>query len=303
MSQLKSYEYVIAIAEHGGISQAAEALHIAQPALSRYLKKLETELETDLFDRSVIPIRLTEAGRYYVEMGMQMLVLERQLQKQLREIRADKNTVIRIGISPTRSPYLMPRLVETYQKQNPESRVIIKEHNSADLHRLLAQGELDLMISWLDEDTQMFSHVELFEEEIFLAVPRAWDCQSDDVAEILRRRQLINIGHGQALWHITREITEQIGASPPTIECQSIEAALAFVKRGLGATLVPSYIVHFGSEEQNRALRFLPLSTSQYPRWTTAYQRRICLFYRKEQRLTQAERAFIACAREVERAP
>ena len=67
MSQLKSYEYVIAIVEQGGISQAAEALHIAQPALSRYLKKLEADLETDLFDRSVIPIRLTEAGRLYVE--------------------------------------------------------------------------------------------------------------------------------------------------------------------------------------------------------------------------------------------
>jgi G3E family GTPase len=48
MSNLKSYEYVIAIAQKGGISQAADALSVAQPTLSKYIKKLEEELEPHL---------------------------------------------------------------------------------------------------------------------------------------------------------------------------------------------------------------------------------------------------------------
>lgn len=302
MSQLKSYEYVIAIVEQGGISQAAEALHIAQPALSRYLKKLEADLETDLFDRSVIPIRLTEAGRLYVETGREILAAQRQLAKQLEELRLGRNAVVRVGISPTRSPYLMPALIGAYHSLHPEGRVVIEEHNSAELHRLLSQGELDLMISWLDADTAAFACVPLFDEEIRLAVPGSWHCSTQDVMDVVRQRQMICVGKGLALWHLTHRLIENVGAKQPVIECQSIETALSFVKRGLGATLVPSYIGQFGSAEQNRALQFMDLPTEQFPD-SAAYRRQICLFYRREQRLTQAERAFIACAREVERAP
>ncbi len=302
MSQLKSYEYVIAIVEQGGISQAAEALHIAQPALSRYLKKLEAELETDLFDRSVIPIRLTEAGRLYVETGRELLAAQRQLTKQLEELRLGRNAVVRIGISPTRSPYLMPALIGAYRSVHSEGRVVIEEHNSAELHRLLSQGDLDLMISWLDADTVAFAGVPLFDEEIRLAVPKSWHCSSEDVLAVVRERQMISVGKGLALWHLTQTLIESVGASIPAIECQSIETALSFVKRGLGATLVPSYIDQFGSAEQNRELQFMALPTEQFPD-SAAYRREICLFYRREQRLTKAERALIACAKEVKRAP
>jgi DNA-binding MarR family transcriptional regulator len=102
--QLKHYEYVIAIVTHGGVSQAAESLGLAQPTLSKYLKKLESDLGIELFDRSTLPIRLTRAGEIYVETGRRMLDLDRQLCKQLEEIKENKNTVIRVGISPSRSP-------------------------------------------------------------------------------------------------------------------------------------------------------------------------------------------------------
>lgn len=302
MSQLKSYEYVIAIVEQGGVSQAAEALHIAQPALSRYLKKLETELETDLFDRSVIPIRLTEAGRLYVEAGREILAAQHQLSKQLEELRSGRNALVRIGISPTRSPYLMPALIQAYRSVHPSGRVVIEEHNSAELHRLLAQGDLDVMISWLDADTAEFACVPLFDEDIWLAVPKSWQYRAEDVLTVMRERQMISVGKGLALWHLTQKLIQSIGADFPAIECQSIETALSFVKCGIGATLVPSYIVQFSSAEQNRELQFMPLPTEQFPD-SAAYRRQICLFYRREQRLTKAEQAFIACAREVKRAP
>lgn len=299
MSCMKSYEYMIAIAQHGGFSQAAEALQIAQPTLSRYIKKLEADLGIELFDRSTIPIRLTLAGRRYIETGVRVLSLERQLQKQMQDLKLEKNTVVRIGISPTRSPYMMPAIVAAYKQKNPSGSVVIEERVSSELNRQLAQGELDLMISWLDEDTEEFSHVHLFDENILLAVPNTEQYADISALDVLLTMPLISTGRGQAMWHITQEITEAIGANKPEIECQSIETALAFAKRGLGATLVPSYIARFGTKEQNREIRFLELPVEKYPKWATAYRRRICLFYRKEQFLSQAEQGFIACAVEV----
>ena len=116
MSQFKKFEYVITIANEGGISQAAEKLDISQPTLSKYIKKLESEIGLELFDRTSLPIKLTKAGECYVEAGKRLLDLETQLDKQLLEIKSNKNSVIRIGISPSRSPYLIPSLIEGYKK-------------------------------------------------------------------------------------------------------------------------------------------------------------------------------------------
>jgi DNA-binding transcriptional LysR family regulator len=295
----KSYEYVIAIEQCGGISQAADFLNIAQPTLSRYLKKLETELGIELFDRSTIPIRATKAGKQYIETGMVILNLEHQLKKQINEIKIDKNTVIRVGISPTRAPYIMPLIVGNYQKQHHEGSIVIEERKSAELNKMLMQGDLDLIISWLDEETKNFSYVNFSEEHILLAVPVTQEYDKLSALDILMKKPLISAGKGQAMWNITQEITKSLGVNMPEIECQSIETALAFVKKGLGATLVPSYISDYSTREKEHEVSFMPLSAKQYPEWENAYKRKICIFYRKEQFLSSAEQNFIACALKV----
>ena len=294
MSSLKQYEYVIAIATQGGISQASESLGMAQPTLSKYLKKLESDLGIELFDRSTLPIRLTRAGELYVETGRKMLDFHRQFEKQLEEIKENKNTVIRVGLSPSRSPYMMPSVVEAYKQRNPTGRVIIEERTTTELNSRLASGELDLIINLLDEDTDGFASVHLFNESVLVAVA-AHQCHTDSAIELLQTSPLISVGRGQAMWQTMQRIVREVGGRPPEIECQSIESAMALVKHGLGAMLVPSYIAEFGTAEQNRNILFLPLPTE----WAKAYQRDVCLFYRKEQFLTQAEREFIACVEHI----
>lgn len=298
MSDLKKYEYVIAVEESGGISQAAETLNIAQPTLSKYLKKLENELGIELFDRSTIPIRTTEAGSRYIETGRKMIDLDRQLQKQLCELKVSRNTVIRVGISPSRSPYLMPAVVEAFKQKNPQGRITIEERTTAELNQRLARGDLDLIISLLDEDAANFERVELFDENILVAVAKNSGCSFNCVLEALREEPFINVGSGQTMWKIANEIIKNVGADKPDIECQSIESALALVKRGLGVMIVPSYIAQYGSEEQKNQLEFLELPTEAYQKQPTTFKRKVCLFYRKSQVLSQAEKDFIFCVKE-----
>ena len=297
MSHLKSYEYVIAIAQKGGISQAADALSLAQPTLSKYIKKLEEELGVELFDRSTIPLRLTEAGACYVEAGRRLIDMEHQLQKQLQEIKLSKSTRIRVGISPSRSPYLMPFIIDAYRKVNPDAKIIIKERNIAELNQMLSRGDLDLIISLLDEESLAFERIELFEEDLTVALPQACCRDGMTALDALQSMTLISVGRGLTLWQTMNEILHTIGVREPDIECQSIESALSLVRRGIGATILPSYVYQYGSGEQNESIRFLPLPTEQYPQWEKAYRRQVCLFYRKEQFLTEAERQFIACVR------
>ena len=295
MSQFKKFEYVRVISEAGGISQAAEILDISQPTLSKYLKKLEGELGIELFDRSALPIRLTKAGECYVEAAKRLMDVERQLDKQLEEIKLGKSSVVRVGISPSRSPYMMPSIIEAYREKNPDGRVIIEERTTAELSERLYRGELDLIISILDEATKDFEGEELFTENVLLAAPRKLCSNGSTAAELMLSLPIISVGKGQSMRQTLYEISEEIGTPRPEIECQSIESGLSLIKRGIGVMLAPSYIEKFGTAEQNKDVRFLPVPRKNMKET----ERKVYIFYRKEQFLTKAEQDFICCAKTV----
>ena len=75
---LKEQRYVIALAKYQNISRAALELHLSQPALSTFLRKLEGELGTELFQRCGRELRLTEAGRIFV-LCVKLVSLEKML--------------------------------------------------------------------------------------------------------------------------------------------------------------------------------------------------------------------------------
>ena len=290
MSYLKKYEYVIAVCDHGGISQAAESLGISQPTFSKYLKKIEAELGVELFDRSTLPIRLTRAGECFVKAGKEFIDMERQLKKELDEIKTGVNSVVRIGISPSRSPYMMPEIISAFKRKGIGAKIIIEEKTTHELSKRLREGELDLIISLLDDETSGFERIELFDESILLAVSK--ENARATVDETLLSSTLISVGRGQAMWQILNSISQELNIAEPEIECQSIESALALVAKGIGAMLVPSYIARGKSD----SIKFLPL-----PNGKGDIQRKVCLFYRKEQFLTRTEHELIECIINIEK--
>ena len=291
MSDFKRYEYVIAVAECGGVSLAAQKLGIAQPTLSRYIKKIEEELGLELFDRKELPLRPTSAGKCYIEAGKKLLYTELQLKKRIGEIRDRKNAVVRVGISPSRSPYMMPAIVSQFKAKRPEAKLIIEERKTEELAERLEAGELDIIISLFDKSTEKFEREELFFEDLLLAV-KICDNAAASAEAVMLSTPLISVGHGQTMWRSLHSVAEKIGAPEAKIECQSIESALSLARCGLGATLVPSYIKDFGGE-RNDSLLFLPLPESQ-----NAEKRRVALFWKKDQHLTCAERDFVLSVKE-----
>ena len=70
----KNYEYFIAIVESGSLTKAAEKLYVSQPSLSQYVKRLESSLGVELFDRTASPLRLTYTGERYYEYVKQVQI-------------------------------------------------------------------------------------------------------------------------------------------------------------------------------------------------------------------------------------
>jgi DNA-binding transcriptional LysR family regulator len=290
---------VIAIANAGSFSRAADELQVAQPTLSKYIQKLEKSIGIELFDRSTIPIRLTAAGELYVAAGKGLIDHDRQLRKQLQEVSYRHSLEVRVGISPSRAPYLMPSVLSKYLAGGGgRGKLIVQEGTVSGLKERLITGDLDLIISLADDDTVALESVDLFRETILLAVPKSLDRHST-TEEMLRELPHISVGRGQYMWQVMNKVLGALGGREPTIECQSIESAMAMVRHGIGVMLVPSYIRDYGTAEQNKNVRFYQLPLDQHPSLEAMTNRQVCLFYRKEQFLTQAERSFIQCAKAV----
>ncbi len=172
MNTLKEFETVIEIARCGSVSKAAKVLKISQSTLSKYLSKLESELGLELFDRKKIPLRLTEAGQKYIDAGRRISDSYKKLSRELEGIKNGNSNTLTIGLSPTRAHFVLPLLVEYFYKINDGTRLVFKERTAAQLSAELYAGELDLIISIKYDGTRNFGAVELFSEDIFLAIPK-----------------------------------------------------------------------------------------------------------------------------------
>ena len=127
---LRTLRYFIAIADGGSLTAAAAAIPIAQPALTRQMRELETEMGVQLLQRMPRGVRLTQAGVTFYESAQRILAESMRLRQRLsHEQSAGQSTVV-LGVSPTLARVLLPQMVRSFNY--PRSRLAQPIHfNSA----------------------------------------------------------------------------------------------------------------------------------------------------------------------------
>ena len=98
MKTLRQFEVVTEIVRQESISKAAKVLKVSQPTISKLLHTLEEDLGLELFDRTVMPLKLTQAGEIYVSAAQKIVDINSQMTKELSEIRNDSNKTLREDI-------------------------------------------------------------------------------------------------------------------------------------------------------------------------------------------------------------
>lgn len=281
----KQFKYVLALAREGSFSRAADALNISQPSLSQYIKKIETQLEVELFDRSGGNVRLTDAGQIYVEFGRKILDLEHQMDSRFQDIIGCQRGSIRIGISAHRSVGLMPPVVKAFKAEYPGYQLFLDERSRNVLIDAAEHGEFDLCITTLPVDRDTF-HVEpLFREEMVLAVP----ADSDICRELNSEGSKVDIemvdGADFVVLREEHPMQAELEAMLSkydlsinrTVECTSLETMLSMVSAGMGMALMPISLKSRGSSN----VAFFSLKQE-------IHRRDIVVIYRKEQHLNSA---------------
>lgn len=261
---IKQYKYVLTLSSTGSFSKAADMLNISQPSLSQYIKKIEKEIGTDLFVRANGEIKLTEAGRVYLDAGKQILALEDQMQNKLVDIAAYKCGTITIGISPYRSIHLVPSLLARFDKLYPNIKLIIKEKYGNDLIESARHGDFDLCVVALPVDEKTFDYELVQKEEVVIAVKKGTELHRvlDSNSEITDARKfpavdisLVNgynfavVSEFLQMHSVTNHLLEKYNISiQEKIILSSNEALLSVVNSGVCASFIPSGLVEGANE-------------------------------------------------------
>lgn len=273
--------YVITIAREGSITRAAQALFLSQPSLSLSLKALEQELGVSLFQRRGGRLVPTYAGELYCQWAKGTLSAYSQLTGKLDAIAQQRRVLIRLGISPHRSPLLIPPILREFYRRCPECQLQVVEKPTYMLKELLEQGELDLIIDMAHTDTVNYVNDLLAEEQVLLAVPESFAAALPPELEAgaalplsaLEGLPFLLLPEDHLLGRICRRMCGAAAFQPDLrLTCSGVEIALRLASEQLGITFVPEIYALQG--------RYAP-RVRYYAVEGQTSTRQICLVYAK----------------------
>ena len=169
---LRQLESFVRVAELGSFSQAARVLDIAQPALSRQVRQLETDLRETLLLRNGRGVSLTPAGRRLFDHGVLILQQVAQARADLGAQRDAPVGQVTIGLPPSVGLRLTRPLIEAFRTQLPGARVSIVEGFSAHIAEWIAGGRADLGLLYNPEPLAALEITPLLREPLCLVQPR-----------------------------------------------------------------------------------------------------------------------------------
>jgi len=145
--ELRHLRYFVAVAEMENVSRAAtQKLHVAQPSLSRQIRDLEDELGVQLLERTPKSVRLTDAGRSFLEEARAILKHTDEAVLKARAIAGKLDTELRVGDWPLGTGRVMPALLRAYQQAMPKVQVKLHDRTVDQNITGVRDGQLQLAI-------------------------------------------------------------------------------------------------------------------------------------------------------------
>jgi DNA-binding transcriptional LysR family regulator len=144
--ELRHLKYFVAVAEAQNITRAAARLHVSQPPLSRQIRDLEQEVGATLFERSPHAIRLTAAGRVFLEEARAVLRRADEAIQAVKASAAKHRSEINVAYAPSLTVEILPAILRQFQEQSTRVRVNLHDLSTEAMIEGLQQGTLDIAL-------------------------------------------------------------------------------------------------------------------------------------------------------------
>jgi LysR family transcriptional regulator, hydrogen peroxide-inducible genes activator len=266
---LAELRYLVAVADLRHFGHAAERCHITQPTLSSQLRKLEDSLGVQLVERTTRSVTLTQTGERIVTHARRILEEADQIAELARHRHGVLTSVLRLGIIPTLSPYILPLFLNRLHQSYPHLRLVLREDLTDNLLTALETHALDVLLIALPEQVGVHPSMPLFREQFCFVCPTGHKLSNrpaitdSDLAQ--ERLLLLEEGHclrDQAL-AVCRDQFREREAPSDDFRATSLETICEMVAAGLGCTLLPAMAVpHLAANDQRLEVRPISAPTA-----------------------------------------
>ncbi|TFW16445.1 LysR family transcriptional regulator [Duganella callida] len=297
--ELRHLRYFVAVAEELSFTRAAERLHIGQPPLSHQIQQLEAEVGAQLLERSKRWVRLTEAGKLFLDDARRVLALSEQAVQTARRAEQGEAGELRVGFTfSTPLTPLFAALINRYRQRYPGVRLTLQEMSTLGQIEALAGRELDLGLVRPPELTlpDAVTLTILRRDPLVMVLPDGHPLAAQDSIAIsdLKGEPLVMYPEsaGTGIHPQINRLCREAGFQP-TIAMEAGEAStiIGLVAAGLGVSVLPSSF----NIIQMRGVCYRPLAD---PQATTALY-----LARRKDATSPLVAAFVAVATEAARTP
>lgn len=281
--ELRQLRSLIAIEETGGFTRAAKAVHLAQPALSQQVARLEAELGVALVDRTTRRVHLTEAGRRLTTRARAAFRELDGARAEIDALRGLTTGTLTIGMTPTPGRVDLAALLGTFHAAHPDVRLSLREGLTTDLVDGLRRDVLDLAIITGEVAVEL-DHRELSSEPLVVVVGHGhrWAERKRLQPRDLAFERLVTFRPGAIIrTTLERRASREAWQLDIAFEVDDPRRVIAVVAAGLGVGVLPV------SDAATSAVAAVPLAGPDL-------RHRVSLAWRAARRQPPAAAAFLA---------
>ncbi len=288
-TQLRDMEYFAAIAEHGQVQRAAEALGLSQPALSKSLRRLEQTMKAKLLKRTPKGVELTAVGGALLTQVRRLRLMLDEISRETADLSEGRAGRLHVGTGPEFALHVVPAACAALLKEAPRIKLKMTVGTADMLLPALSRGELDLTITanpLLHYDDMV--KVRLFEEEFVVcasASHRLAKKKRISHADLARERWTLAVTGSSVPQEFDRAFAAR-GLPPPqvTVETNSAPFRLHLLPSTDLLGFLPKRALYDGTARAR--LVELPVKG-------LSYRRTVGVCYRKDASLSPVARRFI----------
>jgi len=241
---LRQLRYFLAILEEGSFSRAGMLLHVAQPALSLHVRKMEEALGTQLLLRGPHGVSPTESGEILARRASAILADLGQTEEEIRNLGREPTGIVRLGLPGTIGAILSVPLISQSRRRFPGLKIIVAEAMSGFVRQWLLEGAVDLGVLYGNPHEQGLSYCPLLREELVLICPPDRRFLQATPMDLLLEVPVILPSGAHGLRKMLDKVLRRRGIPvDPTFEVDSYASIKQLVEDGFGVSVLPRHAV------------------------------------------------------------
>lgn len=244
---LRQLQYLTAVVEEKHFGHAAEKCFVTQSTLSAGIQDLEELLEVSLLERTNRKVLPTPIGEEIAGRAQHILSLSEDLVDLAQSEKNPLSGRIQIGIIPTISPFLLPKVLPTVRKQLPDLEIVLIEDQSERLLDQLEAGTIDVAVLALPFNTRGLTHRTFAQEPFWVAMPKQHLLAKKKTLkpDELPTNELLLLAEGHCMReHALSACQLPASAQRKSVQATSLYTLIEMVASGLGITLIPDMAIN-----------------------------------------------------------